>query len=321
VIQYRSFRNTDPPGLVEVWNDALTGRGSVRLRNSSPLERCTFSKVFFDPAGLILAEEGGRCIGFVHAGFGASAEGTTLDRQAGVTCVLAVRSSHRFQGIGTELLRRSEAYLRGQGAQRLYAGPMAPCNPFYFGLYGGSELPGFLASDEAAEPFFTKHGYQPCRTVRVLQRRVNLPVKVFDPRFVAYRQRFELMEDFSSRLGSWWQYCLFNASEPRVFLLLDRSTGERAAQATAWEMEGFSFRWNTPVVGVLDWQVRPELRGQGIGKFLLTQLLRKAQEELLEVMELQLPSDDAPALKVCKALGFEQVDLGRCYEWKGARQG
>jgi ribosomal protein S18 acetylase RimI-like enzyme len=316
VIQYRTFRNTDPPTLVEVWNDALTGRGSVRLRNSSPLERFTFSKVFFDPEGLILARDEGRCVGFVHAGFGSNADGSALDRQTGVTCLLAVHTSHRGRGIGKELLRRSEAYLRAQGAQRLLAGPMPPWNPFYLGLYGGSDLPGFLTTDSAAQSFFTKHGYEASRSVRVLQRRVELPVKVFDPRFVGYRQRFELIEDLTSPLGSWWQYCLFNGAEPRVFLLADRSTGQRAAQATWWEMEGFTYRWNTPAVGIVDWQVRPELRRQGIGKFLLAQLLRKAQEELLEVMELQLPSDNEPAWKTCQALGFAQVDLGRTYQRK-----
>ena len=57
---------------------------------------------------------------------------------------------------------------------RLYAGAMFPLNPFYLGLYGGSELPGFLATDAAAEVFFTKRGYQVCRTTRVLQRRLSV---------------------------------------------------------------------------------------------------------------------------------------------------
>jgi ribosomal protein S18 acetylase RimI-like enzyme len=314
VIEYRSFRNTDPPGLAEVWNDALTGRASVRLRNSSPLERFTFSKLYFDPAGLILALEEGRCVGFVHAGFGSNPEGTALDMQSGVTCVLVVRTTHRRRGIGSELLRRAEGYLRGRGAQHLYAGPLPPRNAFYLGLYGGSDLPGFLVSDRDAEPFLTRRGYQPYRGVRVLQRRTAVAVKGFDARFVSYRQRFELLEDFTSRLGSWWQYCMFNGAEPRVFLLLDRGSGERAAQATVWEMEGFSYRWNMPAIGVLDWQVRPDLQRQGVGKFLLAQLLRKAQEELVDIMELQVPEDNEPAWKTCKALGFEQVDLGRCYQ-------
>jgi ribosomal protein S18 acetylase RimI-like enzyme len=314
VIQYRRFRNTDPPGLVEIWNDALTGRGAVRLRNSSPLESFTLSKLFFDAEGLIVAEDGGRAVGFVHAGFGANAAGTALDYQSGTTCVLAVRASHRGHGIGAELLRRSEAYLRAHGAVQLYAGSMAPLNPFYLGLYGGSELPGFLATDVNAEPFFTHRGYQVCRTTRVLQRRLGLPVKVFDARFVSYSQRFELCVDAASRLGTWWQYNLYNGGEPRVFSLLDRTSQQYAAQATVWEMEGFSFRWNKPAMGLADWFVRPELRRQGIGKYLLTQVLRRAMEELLEVVELHIPSDNQPAWKACQALGFEQVDLGRLYQ-------
>jgi ribosomal protein S18 acetylase RimI-like enzyme len=314
VIQYRSFRNTDPPGLVEVWNDALTGRGAVRLRHSSPLERFAFSKLYFDPAGLIVAEDAGRIVGFVHAGFGANAGSDALDVQTGVICLLAVSAPCRRRGIGTELLRRAEEYLRSRGAQHLFAGPLAPLNPFYLGLYGGSELPGFLDSDSAAEPFFTHRGYQACRTVRVLQRRLGVPVKVFDARFIGFRQRFELCEDSASHLGTWWQYNLFNGAEPRIFSLLDRNTKEYAAWATVWEMEGFSFRWNMPTVGVVDWFVRPEQRRQGIGKFLLAQLIRKAQEELAEGMELQVSSDNEPAYKLCRGLGFEQVDFGRMYQ-------
>jgi ribosomal protein S18 acetylase RimI-like enzyme len=317
VIQYRQFRNTDPPGLVEIWNDALIGRGAVRLRNSSTLESCTLSKLFFDPAGLIVAEEAGRPVGFVHAGFGSNAEGTALDCRRGTTCMLAVRHAARGHGIGTELLRRSEQYLRGRGARELYGGSMAPLNPYYLGLYGGSELPGFLATDVAAEPFFIRHGYEVSQTTRVLQRRLSVPVKVFDARFVGYRQRFELLEDAASRLGSWWQYSLFSAAEPRVFSLLDRNSNLYAAQATVWEMEDFSHRWNMPAVGLADWFVRPELQRQGIGKYLLAQVLRKAMEELVEVVELHIPSGNQPAWKVCTALGFEQVDLGRMYQHKG----
>jgi ribosomal protein S18 acetylase RimI-like enzyme len=316
VIEYRRFRNTDPPGLAEVWNHAFTGRGAARLRTSSPLESCTFSKLFFDPEGLIVARDGGRIVGFVHAGFGANVQGTGLDQQSGVTCMLAVHSSHRGQKIGAELLRRSEEHLLARGASRLFAGSMAPLNPFYLGLYGGSELPGFLATDQAAEPFFTSHGYQVCRTTRVLQRRLSVPIKVFDARFVGYRQRFELCEDAASRLGTWWQYALFNAAEPRVFSLLDRTDNQYAAQATVWEMDGFSCRWNLPAVGIADWFVRPDLQRQGVGKYLLTQVLRRAMEELLEVVEVHIPSDNQPAWKVCQALGFEQVDLGRMYQRK-----
>src|SRR5437660_6414253 len=129
VVQYRPFRNTDPPALADVWNQALTGRGVVRLRHSSPLENYVFNKPYFDPAGMIIAEEGGLLVGFVHAGFGPNDARTAVAPSVGVTCLLAVRPSHRRRGIGSELLHHAEAYLSAQGATTLRAGPMAPFNP------------------------------------------------------------------------------------------------------------------------------------------------------------------------------------------------
>ena len=89
-------------------------------------------------------------------------------------------------------MKRSEAYLRERGATELFAGPMGPLDPFYLGMYGGSDLPGFLASDPGAEAFFARHGYRPVRSSLVFQRRLNQPIKVIDARFVAHRTRFDV---------------------------------------------------------------------------------------------------------------------------------
>src|SRR5262249_18706631 len=101
------------------------------------------------------------------------------------------------------------------------------------------------------------------------------------------------------------------------FHLLDKSTGTSAAQATVWDMEGFSFCWGLAAMGVVDWFVQPPLRRRGLGKFLLAQLLRQAQEELLEVMEIQVPAGNQIALQLCQGLGFEQVDVGKMYQKVG----
>jgi ribosomal protein S18 acetylase RimI-like enzyme len=314
VIHYRGFRNTDPPGLMEVWNDAFPQRGAVRLRTSSPLERHVFAKLYFDPAGLLIAEEAGQCVGFAHAGFGADPRAAALSAEAGTTCLLGVRATHRRRGIGTELLRRSEAYLRQRGAVKLHAGAMPPLNPFYLGVYGGSELPGILASDSLADPFLARNGYRVSRTVHVLQRRLTQALKVVDPRFATLRPRYDLGEDPRARLATWWSECVFGLVEPLEFYLADKSTGERVARALVWEMEGFNYRWGHPSVGLTDFAVRPELRRKGLGKFFASLLLRRIQEQYYEIVEVQVPEGDAPARGLLRGLGFEQVDTGRLFE-------
>jgi len=188
VVHYRSFRNNDSPGLVAIWNEAFTARGAVRLRHSSPLENYVFGKPYFDPAGLILAVDNDVPVGFAHAGFGPNRQLAGLDQTTGLICLIGVRPSHRRQGIGRELLRRSEAYLRSRGGQALLAGPMAPYTPFYFGLYGGSDMPGFLASDLEAESFLQHHGYQVQQACLLFQRMLSQPVNVVDGRFPALRE-------------------------------------------------------------------------------------------------------------------------------------
>ena len=150
MVHYRTFRNTDPPQLTQVWNEVFAGNGGVRLASNNALEYCVFSKPYFDPAGLILAEEDGNCLGFGHGGFGPDAAGVGLSTQAGVVCLIGVQPAQRRRGIGRQLLERCEAYLRGRGARTLFAGQHPPLSPFYHGLYGGSELPGFLEIGRAS---------------------------------------------------------------------------------------------------------------------------------------------------------------------------
>lgn len=313
MVHYRSFRNSDPPGLTAVWNEAFSGRGQVRLRHSSPLESYLFAKPYFDPAGLIVAVEDDALVGFSHAGFGPNGPQTGLDPSTGVLCALGVRPSHRRRGIGSELLRRGESYLAGKGARAVYAGPLAPLNPFYLGLCGGSETAGFLASDPEVEPFLGRHGYQVRDMALVFQRPLNRPINVADGRFAGLRRRFEVRIAPRTGTGTWWQECVLGPVEVIEFLLEDKQTGQLAARMGVWEMELFSWRWNQPAVGIVDIEVRPELRRQGFAKYLLTQMLRYLQDQFFGLAEVHAGHTNEAVIGLYRSVGFQQVDIGRLY--------
>ncbi len=312
VIHYRTFRNGDPPGLVEVWNTTFTGRGAVRLQGATWLEFFLFSKPYFEPPSLIVACDDNRIVGFAQAGFGPTDTETALDPSAGVLCVLGVVPSHRGQGIGSELLRRAEAYLRGQGNPDLFAGPMYPLNPYTFGLYGGSYSAGFLDSDAQARPFLEHKGYVVERTALVFQRTLRQPINVSDGRFAAHRLRYEIhSQPFQE--ATWWQECILGPVEVYEYRLQDKLTGHVAARALMWEMETYAGRWNEHAVGITDLVVADDLRRQGLAKFLLAQLLRYLHDQFFGVIEIQVLSDNTAAINMLAKLDFQQVDVGHIY--------
>ncbi len=314
MLDYRSFRNDDPPGLADIWNEAFTGRGEVRLRHSSPLENYVFAKPYFDPAGVIVAEEDGVRVGFAHAGFGPDATQSCVCREIGVVCLIGVRPSYRRRGIGSELLQRCESYLRARGVHTFYAGPMAPYNPFYFGLYGGSEMPGFLDSDGDAVPFLRRHGYQVHDTCLVFQGMLNRPINVADGRFAALRRRFDVRIVPRAGAANWWQEAVLGPVEIVEFRLEDKTTGQVVGRTSVWEMDLFGWRWNQPAVGIVEVQVQEEFRRQGLAKFLLTQLLHYLQDQFFGVAEVQTMQRNEAAIKLYQSLGFEQVDIGHIYK-------
>ncbi len=312
-VQYRAFRNTDAPALVNIWNESFPHRGAYTLRSVHSFERWLFSKIYFDPQGLIIAESAGTAIAFMHAGFGPNASQSALDYSSGIICLGAVRLAHRRQKIGTELVRRAEEYLRSRGAIRIQAGSFRGENPFYFGLYGGSNSPGILQSDADALPFMQSLGYRPLRKAHVFQRRLDHSTAVIDPRFIALRRRYEAQALPRPKAGTWWQENVLSMMEPFKYQLVEKCSGEVVAQALYWEMEGFGWRWGVPSVGIMDVHVREELRKIGLAKFLLSNLLRHIQEQYFGIVEMQVPEENVPTLGLFRSLGFQHVDTGFGY--------
>jgi ribosomal protein S18 acetylase RimI-like enzyme len=309
VIQYRGFRNTDPPAMMEAWNASFTGRGAVLLQGALFLEYFHLAKPYFDPEGLIFAVEEGKVVGFVQTGFAVNASETDLDRTRGIICLLAVIPSHRRQGIGSELLRRAEEYLRQRGATELNAGPLPGLNPFTFGLYGGSDSPGFLDTDLLARPFFEKHGYQQFASRLVYQRSLDQPPATVDTRFPGHRNRYEIHA--APVHGNWWRECVIGPLEMQDFRLVDKDTQQTHARCSLWEMEVYSGRWQEHGVGLLDFEVMPELRRRGLARFLLWQLLRHLREQFFSLIEIQVSPDNVAGVNLLRSLGFHVVDTGR----------
>ncbi len=317
VIEYRTFRNTDPPALTTIWNESLIERGAIHLQHSTPFETHVLAKPYFDPRGLFIATASSVPVGFAHVGFGPDEFGKALSTQSAVVCAIAVRPKFRKLGIGSELLKRCEAYAAQSGAANFLAGPHPQFDPFYFSLYGGSALPGFLASDQSAAPFFARNGYRPQSSIVVLQRSINANLPAADGRFPGIRRQYDVRILSRSARSSWWQECVTGPIEVADFRLEEKGTNTESGRLSVWEMEHFGARWGQSAIGILDIQIDPALRRRGLGKYLMCQALRYLAEQFFLVTETQIPAANLEALAFFKSLGFAQVDAGTVFA-KGA---
>ena len=310
MVEYRTFRNTDVPRLVAVWNDSIANRGAPRLINNTLIERYVLAKSIFDPKGLFVAESNGVVVGWAHAGMSLNPFNT---QPVGVTCMIGVRPAHRRQGMGSELLKRCEQYLRERGASILHAGGHWPNNPFYMGLYGGCESPGFLASDALAEPFFLKHGYRVEPKIHVLQHTLDQPMKMFDPRFVPMKGRYDLVFGSPRRLLSKWHEYVHGYVDPLQFVLNDKQNGSWVGRTLVWEMEAFSLHWRRPTVGIFDFEINPPYRKAGVGRYFLSLIMKYIQDQFFTLVELQLEETNQYGLDFLHSLDFEHVDTGQIF--------
>ncbi|MEZ6142479.1 MAG: GNAT family N-acetyltransferase [Zavarzinella sp.] len=314
MIQYRNFRNSDPPGLTSLWNRCFQHRGAVELNNNSYFDLIVVNKPYFDPNGFFVAEDNHQIVGFSHAGFGPNAELNTLDPHLGVVCIVAVDPEYQRRKIGSELLQRAEQYLLKAGAKRMIGGSTIEAKPFYNGLYGGSNAPGVLLSDENAHPFLRAHQYEERDRVIVLERGLRQPISLFDRRFVPLMRQMETQTLPNPRLGSWWRECVYSLLNLNEFRLNDKSSLHSAARIIFWEMKEFGWRRGVPTAGLVDVQVRSEHRRKGVGKYLLCQFLKYLQEQHFGAVETHVPANDAGVLQLFESVGFQQVDTGISYE-------
>lgn len=313
MIEYRSFRNLDPPKLLALWHQSGLGRGAAEGITCDAFDALLFSQPYFDPRGLIFAWHDNELVGMVHAGFGVNSQRSQLDHDKGVICAVLVHPAHRRRGIGRELVRRAEEYLTSAGTTRFFAGPAPGLDPFYFGLYGGSQPSGFLESDPTAALFFEAIGYQPIQRREVLQRDLSSGGDPVTMRLVALRRQTQLAHLAEPHNVTWWWLTRFGRLESLRFLLTRKSDHTTLAAMTVLGLDLYVTKWQARAVGLTDLYVSENERRNGYGQALVVETCRRLRQEQVTLVDSQTLEDNHAYRNLLKSVGFEKVDTGVLY--------
>lgn len=314
--RFRPFRNDDAPALAGLWNRALPDRDVVRPLSVHEFDALVMGKLYFDADGLIVAELDGRVVGFAHAGFGPvepAGPRHRLDTSMGTVAMLVVEPGADDPDLELGLFVEAERYLRRRGATVFYCGGHYPLNPFYWGLYGGSEFAGVLDAHGAFGAAALRAGYEPSAVATLFEADLAA-AEPRDPRLTVLRRAYRVEVEDDALTDGWWDALAVGAFHPTRFLLADRGDGRVLAQAWTWDIAaGVAVNDGRARTGLVHLEVDPAHRRRGLGRLLVSECMRHARAHLADLLCAQTATTNAPALALYAALGFTPTEQATLY--------
>ena len=310
-MRVRGFLNSDPPKIAEIWAAQPPSRGVSHVVNASMLEDYVYSRPYFDPRGLLVAENGdAQLVGFAHAGFGPNDEETNIDPTVGVISLVLVDDGVDFEAVGTKLIDEAERYLQARGAEVIYGGSVRPLNPFYLGFYGGSELPGLLTSQAALIELLKSRGYTESDATVTLECDLSRARPPLDRRQLQNRRRYRVELQTSVPARSWWDACTAPPTEVQRFVLYRSSDGTEVAHVCFWEVQPLSVSRGVLTAGLTELFVDERERRQGLAMLLNAEAMKQLKAQRFQVVEAQTMKRNVAAISLYERLGFQRVDEG-----------
>ena len=259
VITYRRFRNTDPPALVEVWNESAHRPRSVPPPHPGPLRALDLQQAVLRPRrpdrrrGRTGRRRPRQSSASALAGFGPNEELTGARPTRGVICSVA-RPPRRTASAASDASCSAGPRSTSRGSRGDRRGGRVACGRTTrtcSASTAAATRPGVLAERRRrravpASRSATSTGRAPLVFQRKLDRRWTWPTR----RFGMLRRR--LRDAGAAKpavIASWWEECVWGGLEPVEFRLVDKLTNLPAARAMVWELEGFGWKWNYPVGG------------------------------------------------------------------------
>lgn len=306
MLTYHTFRNSDPPALAALWRSRAGQPGLLQPVSPDVLDQLVFAKPYFDREGLVLAWDGNELMGFAHAGFGPNADQSWICTDAGAICILLVRPECAEAETADGLLERCEAYLRGRGAKTIFGGGFYPLNPFYLGLYGGSELSGVLDADTVARQALAARGYQEIERTALLRRDLNSFESLVNRRQMQVQRQMVVEVTFDAPRRTWWEESTLGEFDLTRFELAPRG-GSPVATATFRGMEPSGTTSAGRAAGLIELTVNESYRRRGLAVFLLSEAFRRFLRQGITHIETQSRQTDVVALAMFRKLGFQQI--------------
>lgn len=283
MLTIRSFRNEDPPRLLELWRKTkLCQDGFPPLLSPShnQFQAQILGLPMLDSRSIMVAFDDNTPVGYVHTTLAPTDNGHFFDTTVGHICFLCVDPQyHDARGAAAALIRAGEDYLLGLGVKKIFGGSPSPSAPFYTGFYGGGEAVGILHADETVLNAFHEANYQ----IHQNTTWFHFDLRNFSPDItmetVGYYAELVVEINEVSAAKTWWEGCALTngiwfdamAYQIRPNRPVARLRIRIAYPDTENVLAMYSGNW---FASLIELRIHPDCSSDGTKKYLLEETVR-----------------------------------------------
>lgn len=310
----RPFQNTDLAGIVSVWNRLMSGPNVAVPLSNTEFDLFVLSRPYFNRQDLIVAtqEQTGVIAGFVHCGFGPEDPQTYCRALSHDLGTIAMLCSPHDPNLEDQLIQAGVEHLKSSGCRVIYGGGRYPLNPFYWGLYGGSEFSGILDSQPSTLQAFQRNGFRESASSVLFE----FDLAKAEPRhlkniMLKRECRLQILEDENPEEN--WSALAVEAFHPLVVQILDKTEKAVIARACLWPMSVYGRIEEVSRIGLVDVNVEDDYRRKGYGRLLITESIKCASELSYDILCVQTDSTNLAAIKLYEQSGFVKTESARLF--------
>lgn len=312
--EIRPFRNSDLAGLVSVWNRWMTGPNVAVPITTGEYDQFVLSRPYFEASSLLVAVDlqSNAIQGFAHCGFGPEEPAKycmSLNRELGT---IALVCSPPDRDLTYALVKAGVDCLKMAGAKVVYAGGRYPLNPFYWGLYGGSEFSGVLETQPMVIQVLAEQSFQECGQTVLLEFDLARPAPRHVKNAILRRDCRVELEDETKFKCRWTELAL-ETFLPMTVDVTDKQKGKEIASASLWPMSLYGRRTGQSRIGLIDVHVHPDCRRKGYGRLLLSEAIKSAAELSYDVLCVQTDAANTAAIDFYENSGFVRAGSARLF--------
>jgi ribosomal protein S18 acetylase RimI-like enzyme len=319
MLTIRPFHNADPPRLVELQRKYQQYKRQDIFSSLSinQLQAQVLGLPMTDLRSIMLALDDDKLVGYIHTALSPDADGSRLDNTTGQICMLCADPGYPNQSeVLTSLIRAGESYLVDYGVQEIFGGSPTPAMPFYTGFYGGGEVIGFLQTDEVLVRGFLETGYRIDQKTTWFHLDMNKYEPLSSTDALAWLHTVTIEINDAPRAKSWYEGCILINGNWLEAMAFFNATGKPIARirvriACPNSDEPFVLYNGLWTASLIDIRVHPDFRHQGVGKFLLSELVRHlADRRQITQIDAHIAEDSLALYALLSGLYWEQREQG-----------